>query len=66
MPPLRRLPKEKEPSYKWTTGNMKGINHNQLIAVGGFGEVHKVTSQIRLADVLIQMVDTENGAVHIF
>lgn len=39
----RKKPKDDtKPDYDWTTGKMKGISHQELIAVGGYGEVHKV------------------------
>lgn len=34
--------KAKEMSNAWTAGRMHGITHIELIARGGFGEVHKV------------------------
>ena len=30
------------PDYGWTAGQMPGVVHRELIACGGFGEVHKV------------------------
>jgi hypothetical protein len=42
MPPARKKTKDRRPNYGWTTGRMKGITHQGLIAAGGFGEVHKV------------------------
>jgi hypothetical protein len=36
--------KDSELDFTWTTGNMGGISHEALIALGGYGEVHKVLS----------------------
>ena len=35
-------PAEYIPDYGWTAGQMPGVVHRELIACGGFGEVHKV------------------------
>jgi hypothetical protein len=47
MPPVRRKPKETEPTYRWTAGGVPGISHQGLIAYGGYGEVHKVGALVR-------------------
>jgi hypothetical protein len=52
MPPARRKAKYRKPNYGWTTGRMKGITHQGLIATGGFGEVHKVRKLDFLANTL--------------
>jgi hypothetical protein len=47
MPPARRKPKATEPSYRWTAGGVAEIRRLGLIAHGGYGEVHKVGTQVR-------------------
>jgi hypothetical protein len=34
--------KQVQDEWKWTCGGMRFIRHVELIARGGFGEVHKV------------------------
>lgn len=31
-----------ESQFQWTTGRMAGVLHEERIAIGGGGEVHKV------------------------
>jgi len=52
MLPSQRISEEEEVNYDWTTGNMKGISHDRLIGVGGFGEVHKVKHPLCLVEPL--------------
>jgi len=33
---------DREGPYSWTEGNQRDLAHQELIARGGFGEVHKV------------------------
>jgi hypothetical protein len=42
MPPDRRKAKAEKSPYQWICGRMPLIRHMELIAHGGFGEVHKV------------------------
>jgi hypothetical protein len=37
-----RAPDRKEGPYSWTEGNRRDLVHQELIARGGFSEVHKV------------------------
>lgn len=37
-------------TYGWTAGGSKDIVHEEFIASGGFGEVHKVPKHMILAD----------------
>jgi hypothetical protein len=39
---IGKAKRETAPPHEWTTGHMKYITHEALIACGGFGEVHKV------------------------
>jgi len=38
--------KPKPSRFRWTTGRMPGVLHEDLIAIGGGGEVHKVPRTI--------------------
>ena len=38
MAPSREKSKD-ESQYAWTRGGMRGVTHEGLIAIGGFGEV---------------------------
>jgi hypothetical protein len=46
MPPIRRKTKDTELNYRWTVGGAAGISHQQRIAHGRYGEVHKVSVEI--------------------
>lgn len=48
MPPSRKNFKAEKSRYQWICGGMSFIRHVELIARGGFGEVHKVTQLHRL------------------
>jgi hypothetical protein len=39
--PVDSIPAKRD--YRWTTDGVAGVNHDDFIALGGFGEVHKVT-----------------------
>jgi hypothetical protein len=43
MPASRKGSKAEKTRYQWICGGMPFIRHVDLIARGGFGEVHKVT-----------------------
>lgn len=46
------LPQAPQASPTWTTGFEEDVNHQELIARGGYGEVHKVCVFLPLSNFL--------------